>query len=87
MSQLRSIENLKKIKDKKVFLRVDFNVPISGGRVSDTTKIEKLQTNIKNLLDNNCNGSVDEDDNPNEGVSVKKFEHSVELNGVDSNVG
>ena len=31
--------------------------------------------------------SVDEDDNPSEGVSVKKFEHSVELNGVDSNVG
>ena len=54
MSQLRSIKNLKKIKNKKVFLRVDFNVPISGGRVSDTTKIEKLQTNIKNLLDNNC---------------------------------
>jgi len=54
MSQLRSIQNLKKIKDKKVFLRVDFNVPISGGRVSDTTKIEKLETNMKNLLDNNC---------------------------------
>ena len=33
------------------------------------------------------NGSVDEDENPSEGVSVKKFEHSVELNGVDSNVG
>ena len=32
-------------------------------------------------------GSVDEDENPSEGVSVKKFEHSVELNGVDSNVG
>ena len=54
MGQLRSIQNLKKIKDKKVFLRVDFNVPISGGRVSDTTKIEKLETNIKHLLDNNC---------------------------------
>ena len=31
-------------------------------------------------------GSIDEDENPSEGVSVKKFEHSVELNGVDSNV-
>ena len=31
--------------------------------------------------------SVDENENPSEGVSVKKFEHSVELNGVDSNVG
>ena len=54
MSQLRSIENFKDIKNKKVFLRVDFNVPISGGRVSDTTKIEKLETNIKRLLENNC---------------------------------
>ena len=54
MCQLRSIQNFSKIKDKKVFLRVDFNVPISGGRVSDTTKIEKLEANIKNLLNNNC---------------------------------
>jgi len=54
MSQLRAIENFKKIEDKKVFLRVDFNVPISGGRVSDTTKIEKLKANIKNLLNNKC---------------------------------
>ena len=46
MSQLKSIENFKDIKDKKVFLRVDFNVPISGGRVSDTT--------IRRLLENNC---------------------------------
>lgn len=54
MSQLRSIDDFTKIKDKKVFLRVDFNVPISGGRVSDTTKIEKLETNITHLLKNKC---------------------------------
>ena len=54
MSQLRSINDFTKIKGKKIFLRVDFNVPISGGRVSDTTKIEKLETNINHLLKNNC---------------------------------
>ena len=54
MSQLKSLKDLSKIKGKKVFLRVDFNVPISGGRVSDTTKIEKLEENIKNLLNQNC---------------------------------
>ena len=43
MSQLKSLKDLSKIKGKKVFLRVDFNVPISGGRVSDATKIEKLE--------------------------------------------
>jgi phosphoglycerate kinase len=54
MSQLRSIDDITKIKNKKIFLRVDFNVPISGGRVSDITKIEKLETNINHLLKNNC---------------------------------
>jgi len=40
--------------EKKAFVRVDFNVPISGGRVSDSTKIEKLEANIKELLNQNC---------------------------------
>ena len=54
MSQLKSLRDLSKIKGKTVFLRVDFNVPISGGRVSDTTKIEKLKTNINSLLNEKC---------------------------------
>jgi phosphoglycerate kinase len=54
MSQLKSLKDLSKIKGKIVFLRVDFNVPISGGRVSDTTKIEKLKTNINSLLNEKC---------------------------------
>ena len=54
MSQLKSLKDLSKIKGKTVFLRVDFNVPISGSRVSDTTKIEKLKTNINSLLNEKC---------------------------------
>ena len=54
MSQLKSLKDLSKIKGKTVFLRVDFNVPISGGRVSDTTKIEKLKININSLLNEKC---------------------------------
>src|SRR5210317_46766 len=54
MSQLKSLKDLSKIKGKTVFLRVDLNVPISGGRVSDTTKIEKLKTNINSLLNEKC---------------------------------
>ena len=54
MSQLKSLRDLSKIGGKTVFLRVDFNVPISGGRVSDTTKIEKLKTNINSLLNEKC---------------------------------
>ena len=54
MSRLKSLKDFSKIKGKKIFLRVDFNVPISGGRVSDITKIEKLKSNIEKLLDQNC---------------------------------
>ena len=54
MSQLKSLRDLSKIGGKTVFLRVDFNVPISGGRVSDTTKIEKLKININSLLNQKC---------------------------------
>ena len=54
MRQLRSIDDYSIVKNKKVFLRVDFNVPISGGRVTDSTKIEKLLKNINYLLSNDC---------------------------------
>ncbi len=42
------------IKDKRVLVRCDLNVPIKGGNVLDTTKIEKSLKTIKYLLENNC---------------------------------
>ncbi len=54
MSQLKSLKDFSKVKNKIVFLRVDFNVPISGGRVSDSTKIEKLNSTIQSLIKENC---------------------------------
>ncbi len=54
MSQLKSLKDFSKVKSKVVFLRVDFNVPISGGRVSDSTKIEKLNSTIQSLIKENC---------------------------------
>ncbi len=54
MSQLKSLKDFSKVKNKIVFLRVDFNVPISGGRVSDSTKIEKLNSTIQDLIKKNC---------------------------------
>ncbi|MEK9959076.1 MAG: phosphoglycerate kinase [Pelagibacteraceae bacterium] len=54
MSQLKSLKDFSKVKNKIVFLRVDFNVPISGGRVSDSTKIEKLNSTIQSLIKQNC---------------------------------
>jgi len=38
------------LKGKKVILRVDFNVPIEGGKIKDTEKVEKTVPTIKYLL-------------------------------------
>lgn len=42
------------IKDKKVLLRVDYNVPISNGIILDDTKITLTIDTIRYLLEHNC---------------------------------
>ncbi len=46
---LPRIENID-VKGKRVFLRVDFNVPLDNGKVGDTTRIEKTLPTIELLL-------------------------------------
>jgi len=46
--------NIKAIKNKKVFLRVDFNVPISGNKIKENFKIKQSLETINFLLKNNC---------------------------------
>jgi len=46
--------NIKAIKNKKVFLRVDFNVPISGNKIKEDFKIKQSLETINFLLKNNC---------------------------------
>lgn len=38
------------MKDKRVFLRCDFNVPVKNGRITDTTRIENAIPTIKAIL-------------------------------------
>ena len=42
------------VKDKRVLLRVDYNVPIKDGVVGDSLRIEASFETIKYLLDQNC---------------------------------
>jgi len=42
------------VKNKTVFLRVDYNVPFAQGKITDNTKIKASLPTIKYLLQNNC---------------------------------
>jgi len=50
MQELKLLEKNKDIKNLKVFLRVDFNVPMQNQAVSDSTKITKVKTIVEDLL-------------------------------------
>lgn len=48
---MQSIKKIKNLKGKKVLVRVDYNVPIEGGKVVDNFRIKKGIATIKYLLD------------------------------------
>ena len=50
----QSISALKKesLEGKRIFLRVDFNVPIQNGEISDNTRIREALPTIKYLIEN-----------------------------------
>ena len=50
---MKSLAELK-ISNKNLVIRVDKNVPISNGAISDLTRIEACLPSIKHALDNNC---------------------------------
>ena len=46
---MKSIENLKNIQNKSVILRLDLNVPIRDGKITDTDRIDKILPTLKFL--------------------------------------
>ena len=42
------------IKNKKVLVRVDYNVPLKDGKVDNNKRIVATEKTVKYLLDNNC---------------------------------
>ena len=54
-----NFNSIKKMQDmdlqnKKVLVRVDYNVPLKDGKVDNTKRIVATEKTIKHLLDNNC---------------------------------
>lgn len=47
-------DHLEEVKDKKVLVRCNFDVPIEDGVVQDTTRIEDAISTVKTLRENNC---------------------------------
>ena len=50
---MRSIINEKNLINKKILLRLDLNVPLDKGKITDTTRIDKILPTIKFLISQN----------------------------------
>jgi phosphoglycerate kinase len=51
---MRNIKDEHNLNKKKVLLRLDLNVPLSNGKITDTTRIDKILPTISFLLKNNA---------------------------------
>ena len=51
---MRSIKDEHNLKNKKVLLRLDLNVPLNNGKITDTTRIDKILPTINFLLKNDA---------------------------------
>ena len=51
---MKNIKDESNLKQKKILLRLDLNVPLNNGRITDTTRIDKILPTINFLLKNNA---------------------------------
>ena len=50
MLNIKQLDNNQNIEGKRVLVRVDFNVPINDGSITETSRIEKVLPTIKFLI-------------------------------------
>ena len=50
MIKIKQLEDKYNIEGKRVLLRVDFNVPINDGSITESSRIEKVLPTIKSLI-------------------------------------
>ena len=51
---MRNIKDELNLSEKKILLRLDLNVPLDNGKITDTTRIDKIIPTISFLLKNNA---------------------------------
>ena len=51
---MRSILNEKNLIRKKILLRLDLNVPLNNGKITDTTRIDKIIPTLNFLIQQKC---------------------------------
>ncbi|HEV2506172.1 MAG TPA: phosphoglycerate kinase [Mesorhizobium sp.] len=51
MAGFKTLDNLSNVSGKRVLVRVDLNVPVADGKVTDLTRIERVVPTIKELSD------------------------------------
>ena len=83
MNNLNTLSSNEDIKDKIIFLRVDFNIPIKNGKVIDDTKIVKMKDIINKLLSKKtkiilCSHLGRPQKNGKEGLSLNQVKNKLE---------
>ena len=51
---MKKIEDEKNLDQKKILLRLDLNIPIHNGIITDSTRIDKILPTLNHLLKYNC---------------------------------
>ncbi|MSP06761.1 MAG: phosphoglycerate kinase [Candidatus Fonsibacter sp.] len=83
MNNLNTLFGNEDIKDKIIFLRVDFNIPIKDGKIIDDTKIVKMKDIINKLLSKKtkiilCSHLGRPQKNGKEGLSLEQVKNKLE---------
>ena len=50
MLKIKQLDNNQNIEGKRVLLRVDFNVPLNDGSITESSRIQKVLPTIKSLI-------------------------------------